>query len=119
MSMKVKSSLEPVLVTGAKKGIQAALPIVESWGSKSRRTRHHRDKTHNGLYWATYQATVRREGVFTSGSAGPAGAAGTAGTAGTPWAPAVGWGAEPPAVPRTDLDGAPDSRPAPQELGEP
>ena len=71
MSTKIESSLEPVLVTGAKKGIQAALPIVESWGSKSRRTRHHRDKTHNGLYWATYQATVRREGVFTSGSAGP------------------------------------------------
>lgn len=70
MHQKVKTSLEPALEIGAKNGTSAAIPICESWGSKSRRSAHHRDPLHNGLYWATYQATVRRDGVFTSGSAG-------------------------------------------------
>jgi hypothetical protein len=70
MHQKVKTSLEPALEIGAKNGTTAALPICESWGSKSRRSSHHRDPLHNGLYWATYQATVRRDGVFTSHSAG-------------------------------------------------
>jgi len=70
MQQKVKTGLEPALEIGSKNGISAALPICESWGSKSRRSAHHRDPFHNGLYWATYQATVRREGVFRSGSAG-------------------------------------------------
>jgi len=70
MQEKVKTSLEPALEIGAKNGTSAAIPICESWGSKSRRSAHHRDPLNNGLYWATYQATVRREGVFTSGSAG-------------------------------------------------
>lgn len=68
---KVKKNLEPALANGAQKGISSAMPVVNSWGSKSRRTRHHRSPENNGLYWATYQATVRRGGVFTSGSAGP------------------------------------------------
>ena len=70
MEQKVTSSLEPALKTGAAKGIAAAMPICQSWGSKSRRTKQFRDPQHNGLYWGTYNATVRREGVFTSPSAG-------------------------------------------------
>jgi len=70
MKQKVQNSLEPALKTGAAKGIDAAMPIVTSWGSKSRRTRQHRSPESNGLYWATYNATVRRNGTFTSMSAG-------------------------------------------------
>ena len=70
MKAKVDSSLQPALKIGAKKGISAAMPICESWGSKNRRTRHVRDRNNNGLYYATYQATARRQGTFTSASAG-------------------------------------------------
>jgi hypothetical protein len=71
MKDKVKKNLQPALATGAQKGMNAAMPVVNSWGSKNRRTKYHRTPENNGLYWATYQATVRRAGVFNSGSAGP------------------------------------------------
>ena len=71
MQREVKSSLQPALNSGAKKSMEAAMPIVNSWGSKNRRSTHFRNLENNGLYWATYQATVRRDGVFNSGSAGP------------------------------------------------
>jgi hypothetical protein len=95
--LTVKRALTPSLAVGAKKGSTAAVATVESWGSKNRRTKHERNPENNGmfhvnsclihlipyllccltfalsypgLYWATYQATVTREGVFTSGAAG-------------------------------------------------
>ncbi|KAL3913266.1 MAG: hypothetical protein SGILL_006560 [Bacillariaceae sp.] len=68
---KVNSALHPSLSRGAKEGTVAALGTVTSWGSKSRRSRHHRTPDANGLFWSTYFATVRRDGVYTSGSAGP------------------------------------------------
>jgi hypothetical protein len=66
----VSQSLKPSLKTGAEKGQKAALRTVTSWGSTSRRTRYERGPTQNGLYWSTYQATVRRDGVYSSGCAG-------------------------------------------------
>jgi hypothetical protein len=66
----IKKRLQPALESGSKKGIAAAVPICKSWGEKTRRTKSHRDATHNGLYWSTYMATARRNGVYTSPSAG-------------------------------------------------
>jgi len=71
MESKVKTSLQPALQNGATKGIAAAIPICKSWGNKSRRSRHLRDPDHNGLYWGTYMATIRRGGVYASMCAGP------------------------------------------------
>jgi hypothetical protein len=68
--LNMKSSLQPALKTGAKKGTAAAIPICESSWPKSRRTNNILDPSHDGLYWATHQATARRQGVITSGSAG-------------------------------------------------
>ncbi len=56
---KIKSNLQPALVIGAQKGVSAAMPICVSWGSKSRRTKHHRNTNFNGLHYSTYFATVR------------------------------------------------------------
>lgn len=70
MDQKVRSALQPALKAGAAKGNQAAMHTVMSWGSKNRRTRHERGPDKNGLYWSTYFATVRREGVYVSASAG-------------------------------------------------
>ncbi|KAL3911926.1 MAG: hypothetical protein SGILL_007090, partial [Bacillariaceae sp.] len=67
---KVNTALKPSLTRGAKQGTAAAMGTVTSWGSKSRRSRLHRSPDANGLYWSTYFATVRRDGVYTSGSAG-------------------------------------------------
>jgi hypothetical protein len=68
---KVNTALKPSLSSGAKQGTTAAMGTVTSWGSKNRRNRHLRSPDANGLYWSTYYATVRRDGVYTSGSAGP------------------------------------------------
>jgi len=63
---KVERDLKPSVKKGADKGASAAMFIVNSWGDKNRRTRTERRPDQNGLYWSTYWATVRREGVFTS-----------------------------------------------------
>ena len=60
---RVGTTLKPALEQGATKGTQAATTTVASWGSKSRRTTQLRDSEHNGLYWSTYFATCRRNGV--------------------------------------------------------
>ena len=53
---------------GVVKAKQSGLGIAASWGSKERRTKH--DKNGGGLYYSTYNATVRRQGVYVSGCAG-------------------------------------------------
>jgi hypothetical protein len=68
--LKVDLSLQPSLNAGASKGNAAAMQTVVSWGSSSRRTKQDRGPEKNGLYWSTYQATVRRDGVYGSASAG-------------------------------------------------
>jgi hypothetical protein len=68
--LKVQMTLQPSLEIGAANGHASALSTVASWGSKSRRTRQENSPLRNGLYWSTYQAVVRRDGVYTSGSAG-------------------------------------------------
>lgn len=70
IDQRVKASLKTSLRTGAKKGSAVALSTVNSWGSKSRRTAQERGPHKNGLYWSTYNAVVRRDGVYTSGTAG-------------------------------------------------
>jgi hypothetical protein len=68
---RVKRTLEPSLKAGAAKGSASAMNTVVSWGSTSRRSRGMlRSPDQNGLYWATYNATVRRDGAYVSGSAG-------------------------------------------------
>jgi hypothetical protein len=67
---RINSALKPSMEKGAKEGREAALKTTMSWGSKSRRTRTDRGPEKNGLYWSTYFATVRREGVYVSGAAG-------------------------------------------------
>lgn len=69
--VKVSSNLAPALSAGAAKAKLAALDIVSSWGSKRRRRKGEpRTKDSNGLYWSTYYATCRRNGVYNSASAG-------------------------------------------------
>ena len=70
MDKKVQSSLSSSLRKGAKKGTKLAMSTVDSWGSKNRRTKSERRPDKNGLYYATYNAVVRRDGVYTSSSAG-------------------------------------------------
>jgi len=67
---KVQQSLAASLRTGAKKGSKVALRTVDSWGSKNRRTSNERGPNKNGLYYSTYNAVARRDGVYTSLSAG-------------------------------------------------
>jgi len=67
---KIQRSLVTSLSTGARKGSQVAMSTVNSWGSKSRRSKAERRPDKNGLYWSTYNAVARREGVYTSASAG-------------------------------------------------
>jgi hypothetical protein len=66
----VASTLRPSLKAGAKKGHSSALETVHSWGSTSRRTKTERRPDKNGLCWSTYQATIRRSGVYASACAG-------------------------------------------------
>ena len=70
IDQKIKRSLVTSLSTGAKKGSAVGMSTVHSWGSKNRRTKSERRPDKNGLYWSTYNAVTRREGVYTSGSAG-------------------------------------------------
>ena len=67
---KIQRTLVTSLSTGARKGSQVAMSTVNSWGSKSRRSKAERRPDKNGLYWSTYNAVARREGVYTSASAG-------------------------------------------------
>jgi hypothetical protein len=66
----VGSILQPSLKNGASKGHEAALQTVSSWGSRSHRTWQERRPDKNGLYFPTYQATVRLSGVYVSPSVG-------------------------------------------------
>lgn len=70
MHSTTMESLAPSIRRGSEKGKDTALHTVRSWGSKSRRTRHERTPQNNGLYYATYFATVRRSGVYNSTAAG-------------------------------------------------
>ncbi|KAL7499648.1 hypothetical protein ACHAWT_010345 [Skeletonema menzelii] len=70
IDQKVSNSLASSLKTGARKGSQSAMSTVVSWGSKSRRTTSERAPDKNGLYYSTYNAVTRRDGVYTSKSAG-------------------------------------------------
>ncbi len=70
IDQKVSNSLASSLKTGARKGSQSAMSTVVSWGSKSRRTKSERAPDKNGLYYMTYKAVTRRDGVYTSPSAG-------------------------------------------------
>ena len=67
---KIMHNLKPSLTTGARKAHSSAMYTVNSWGSKCRRRKNERTSEQNGLYWSTYFATVRREGVYVSASAG-------------------------------------------------
>lgn len=69
-TQKIGSSLQPALKSGADKGRDAAMSTVHSWGSKSRRSRSERNPDQNGLHYATYLATVRRDGAYVSSTAG-------------------------------------------------
>ena len=70
IDQKVNDSLASTLRSGAQKGSQSAMSTVVSWGSKSRRTKAERAPDKNGLYYMTYNAVTRRDGVYTSKSAG-------------------------------------------------
>jgi hypothetical protein len=67
---RVKRTLEPSLKAGAAKGSASAMETVASWGSTNRRRKDFRSPEQNGLWWGTYNATVRRDGAYVSGSAG-------------------------------------------------
>jgi hypothetical protein len=68
---KVNVSLHPSLKIGAEQGRINAMSVVQSWGSTSRRNKHHRSPDQNGVHYGTYFATVRRDGCYVSPSAGP------------------------------------------------
>jgi hypothetical protein len=67
----VQSRLRPSLLTGAARGGAAMPATVVSWGSKSRRTPQECTPEKNGLHYRTYEATMRRDGVYDSPTAGP------------------------------------------------
>mmetsp|Transcript_14818 Transcript_14818/g.32186 ORF Transcript_14818/g.32186 Transcript_14818/m.32186 type:complete len:794 (-) Transcript_14818:1105-3486(-) len=70
IDQKIQRSLASSLRTGAQKGSAVALSTVNSWGSKSRRTKSDRRPNKNGLHYSTYNAVAKRDGVYTSISAG-------------------------------------------------
>ncbi len=70
IDQKISNSLASSLNSGARKGSQSAMSTVVSWGSKSRRSVSERAPDKNGLYYMTYNAVARRDGVYTSKSAG-------------------------------------------------
>ena len=70
LDAKIQRSLVSSLQTGAQKGSSVATSTVQSWGSKNRRTASERRPDKNGLYWSTYNAVSRRDGVYTSSAAG-------------------------------------------------
>ncbi|KAL7554660.1 hypothetical protein ACHAWF_018144, partial [Thalassiosira exigua] len=69
-SRPATTSLASSLRSGAKKGSAVAMSTVHSWGSTNRRTKNERRPDKNGLYYSTYNAVARRDGVYTSQSAG-------------------------------------------------
>ncbi|KAL7529808.1 hypothetical protein ACHAXR_004427, partial [Thalassiosira sp. AJA248-18] len=70
IDQQIQRSLVSSLRTGAQKGSAVAMITVHSWGSKNRRTKSERRPDKNGLYYSTYNAVARRDGVYTSKSAG-------------------------------------------------
>ncbi len=70
IDQKVRNSLSSSLKTGARKGSENAMTTVVSWGAKSRRTKSERAPDKNGLFFMTYKAVSRRDGVYNSQSAG-------------------------------------------------
>ncbi|KAL3795128.1 hypothetical protein HJC23_007356 [Cyclotella cryptica] len=66
----INQSLASSLESGALKGGREAMSIVHSWGSSNRRTYAERRPDKNGLYWSTYNAVARRDGVYTSPTVG-------------------------------------------------
>ena len=68
MLNKIEKAVKPGMKKGAEEGQAAAKLTAESWGSKDRRTKH--DRAGGGLFWSTYFATLRRDGVFVSPSCG-------------------------------------------------
>lgn len=70
LDQKVSSSLSSSLKSGARIGSQSAMSTVVSWGSTLKRSASERAPEKNGLYYSTYNAVARRDGVFTSKSAG-------------------------------------------------
>ena len=68
LRQQVDMSLRPAVTQGASKGQAAAMSTVASWGSTDKRTKEKRNG--GGLHYSTYNATVRRDGVYTSASAG-------------------------------------------------
>jgi hypothetical protein len=71
MQKNIRTTLQPSLQTGAAQAESTALSIVNSWGSKNRRSSFQgRSPEQNGVHHSTYHATVRRNGAFESSSAG-------------------------------------------------
>jgi len=68
---QIMCTLKPSHASGARKAQSSAMPTVDSWGSKWRRTKHERNAERNGLHYGTYFATARRDGVYASAALGP------------------------------------------------
>ena len=64
------SILKPALDRAVKQGDTMAMPIVNSWGSPSYRTKTDHGPKNNGLKWNTYSAVIKRSGQFVSSVAG-------------------------------------------------
>ena len=63
-------ALKPALERAVKQGDAMAMPIVNSWGSPSYRTKTDHGPKNNGLKWNTYSAVIKRSGQFVSSVAG-------------------------------------------------
>lgn len=68
LKRQVDAVLRPAMEQGSSKGQASAMQTVQSWGSKDRRTKE--DRGGGGLHFSTYEATIRRDGVYTSAKAG-------------------------------------------------
>jgi hypothetical protein len=68
LKQQVDAVLRPAMENGSAKGQASAMQTVHSWGSKDRRTKE--DRGGGGLHFSTYEATIRRDGVYTSAKAG-------------------------------------------------
>jgi hypothetical protein len=66
----INTVLKSSIKTGAAKASKAAAPTIASWTSKNRRTRNFRSPEQNGLIFHTYNAVVKRSGLYTSKVAG-------------------------------------------------
>lgn len=67
---RIGTILQPPMLSGAKKSVSAAAKTVISWGSSNRRTKQFRGPNTNGLHFSTYNAALKRYGVYTSKTAG-------------------------------------------------